>query len=169
MSPKPRFAVLIYRGARAGISPSTLSQSKRRKDFEKKKKEEEDWLLWLRYNPKPDNRAKHWWLPNKIFKIHVNDTVNNTVGYHHSTHLLKKLHWLPFSERIKYKVACMCFHAINGSGPTYLSSLFFGFPHAQNPTIQTQDSRLSNFHLLWTLCFEFTPTRHQAMLNSSSF
>ena len=40
--------------------------------------------------------------------------------HHHSTPLLKKLHWLPISERIKYKVACMCFHAINGSGPTYL-------------------------------------------------
>ena len=25
------------------------------------------------------------------------------------------------SERIKYKVACMCFNAINGSGPAYLS------------------------------------------------
>ena len=35
----------------------------------------------------------------------------------------KKLHWLPISERIKYKVACMCFSAINGSGPAYLSEL----------------------------------------------
>ena len=46
------------------------------------------------------------------------------------------------------------------------ASLFFGFPHAQNPTIQTQDPRFWHFHLLWTLCLEFTPTRHQAMLNS---
>ena len=43
--------------------------------------------------------------------------------HHHSTPLLKKLHWLPISERIKYNVACMCFHAINGSSPTYLSEL----------------------------------------------
>ena len=34
--------------------------------------------------------------------------------------LLEKLHWLPISERIKYKVACMCFSAINGSGSAYL-------------------------------------------------
>ena len=39
-------------------------------------------------------------------------------------HLLEK-HWLPISEHIKqkeikYKVACMCFSAINGSGPAYL-------------------------------------------------
>ena len=33
----------------------------------------------------------------------------------------KKLHWLPISERIKYKVACMCFSALNGSGPAYTS------------------------------------------------
>ena len=37
--------------------------------------------------------------------------------------LLEKLHGLPISERIKYKVACMCFSAINGSGPAYLSEL----------------------------------------------
>ena len=35
----------------------------------------------------------------------------------------KKLHWLPISEHIKYKVACMCFSAINSSGPAYLSEL----------------------------------------------
>ena len=43
--------------------------------------------------------------------------------HQHSTPLLKKLHWLPISERIKYKIAYMCFHAINGSCPTYLSEL----------------------------------------------
>ena len=43
--------------------------------------------------------------------------------HHHATPLLEKLHWLPISERIKYKVACMCFSAINGSGPAYLSEL----------------------------------------------
>ena len=37
--------------------------------------------------------------------------------------LEKTLHWLPISERIKYKVACMCFSAINGSGPACLSEL----------------------------------------------
>ena len=42
-------------------------------------------------------------------------------GHHHSTSLLEKLHWLPISECIKYKVACMCFSAINASGPAYLS------------------------------------------------
>ena len=43
--------------------------------------------------------------------------------HHHSTPLLEKLHWLPILERIKYKVACICFSAISGSGPAYLSEL----------------------------------------------
>ena len=45
--------------------------------------------------------------------------------HHHSTPLLEKLHWLPISERIKYKVACMYFSAINGSGSAYLSELLY--------------------------------------------
>ena len=40
--------------------------------------------------------------------------------HHYSTPLLEKLHWLPISERIKYKVACMCFSVISGSGPACL-------------------------------------------------
>ena len=43
--------------------------------------------------------------------------------HHHSTPLLEKLHWLPISECVKYKVACMCFIVINDSGPAYLSEL----------------------------------------------
>ena len=47
--------------------------------------------------------------------------------HHHSTPLLEKLHWLPISEHIiiKYKVTCMCFSAISGSGPAYLSELLY--------------------------------------------
>ena len=77
--------------------------------------------------------------------------------HHHSTPLLEKLQWLPISERIKCKV---CFNAINGSA--YLSEL----SHVYTPSrtlrsssdtrmlkiqaIQTQDSWLSHFLLLWT-------------------
>ena len=87
-----------------------------------------------------------------------------------NTSVLEKLHCLPISERIKDKVGCMCFNAINGSGPAYLwtatglhsvsyTTLFFWHPHAENPTIQTRDSWLSHFILLWTPHLEFTPTR----------
>ena len=43
--------------------------------------------------------------------------------HNHSTPLLEKLHWFPISEHIIYKVACVCFIAMNGSGPAYLSEL----------------------------------------------
>ena len=62
--------------------------------------------------------------------------------HHHSTPLLKKLHWLPISERIIYKVACMCFHAINGSGPTYLFELL----HIYTPSRTFRSS--SDSHML---------------------
>ena len=51
---------------------------------------------------------------------------------HHSTPLLKLLHWLPISEHIKYKVACTCFHAINGSSPIFLSD----FLHIYTPSLR---------------------------------
>ena len=43
--------------------------------------------------------------------------------HHHSITLLEKLHWLPISECVNYKVACTCFSAVSGSGPAYLSEL----------------------------------------------
>ena len=39
------------------------------------------------------------------------------------TLLLQQLHWLPISEQIKYKTACMCYNTITGSAPSYLSGL----------------------------------------------
>ena len=39
------------------------------------------------------------------------------------TPLLQQLHWLPISERIKYKTACMCYNPITGSAPSYPSEL----------------------------------------------
>jgi len=62
--------------------------------------------------------------------------------HRHSTPLLEKLHWLPISERIiiKYKVACMCFSAVNGSGPACLSKLL----HVYTPscTLCSSDTRM---------------------------
>ena len=37
--------------------------------------------------------------------------------------LLKSLHWLPVQQRIEYKVLLLCFKAIHGLAPDYLSSL----------------------------------------------
>ena len=64
--------------------------------------------------------------PNSVIQPlqKIQNFAEDSFSWHqHSTPLLEKLHWLPISERIKYKVACMCFNAINGSGPAYLSEL----------------------------------------------
>ena len=63
--------------------------------------------------------------------------------HHHSTSLLEKMHWLPVSERIKYKGACMCFSALNGSGPAYLSELLLVY--APSRTLRSSsDTRMLN-------------------------
>ena len=45
-----------------------------------------------------------------------------------------------FSEHIKYKVACMCFSAINGPGPAYLSELL----HVYTPSHTLRSSSDTN-------------------------
>ena len=62
--------------------------------------------------------------------------------HHNSTPLLEKLHWLPISERVKYKVASMCFSTINASGPAYLSELL----HVYTPSPTLRSS--SDIHIL---------------------
>ena len=118
-----------------------------------------------------------WCTPNSV--IQPLQKIQNFVArlvllaprHQHSTPLLEKLHWLPISERIKYRVACMCFSAINGSGPAYLSELV----HVYTPSrtlcsssdtrmlkiqqYNMQDLRLSHLLLLWTPRLEFTRTR----------
>ena len=91
--------------------------------------------------------------------------------HHHSTPLLEKLHWLPILERIKYKVACMCFSAINGSGPAYLSELLHVYTPSRTlrsssdtPMLEIQQYKrkthgFGTFLLLWTPHLEFTPRR----------
>ena len=104
-----------------------------------------------------------------------------TPRHNHSTPLPEKQHWLPILERFKHRIACMCFSAINGSGPVYLSELLHVYTpsrtlrsssetlHTNNPTIQTQDSWLSHLLLLWTTHLEFTSTIPQTLLNPVIF
>ena len=91
--------------------------------------------------------------------------------HQHSTLLLEKVLWLPISECIKYKVTCMCFSAINGSGPAYISQLLH--VHTPSRTLRSSsDTRMLKiqqykrkshgfraFSCFETPHFEFTPTR----------
>ena len=58
-----------------------------------------------------------------------------------TTPLLRSLHWLPISERINYKVGCICFHTFNGSAPSYITEVL---PRYHNlPSLRSaKDSRL---------------------------
>ena len=58
------------------------------------------------------------------------------------TPLLQQLHWLPISERTKYKIACMCYNAITDSPPSYLSELL----HLYSPSCSLRSS--SDTHML---------------------
>ena len=52
------------------------------------------------------------------------------------TPLLQQLYWLPISERIKYKTACMCYNSITGFAPSYLSELL----HLYSPSCSLRSS-----------------------------
>jgi hypothetical protein len=45
---------------------------------------------------------------------------------------LQFLHWLPVDSRIKYKISCLAFGAITGTGPLYL----FDLVHTYTPARQ---------------------------------
>ena len=48
---------------------------------------------------------------------------NSTKRQAHSIDLLKSLHWLPISERIKYKIAVLTFKVLQYGQPSYLADL----------------------------------------------
>ena len=93
------------------------------------------------------------------------------------TPLLQQLHWLPISEQIKYKTACMLqrnhrFHsllsfcAVTPLQSFLLSLLFVRHTHAQNPMLQPQNPWLSHFLTLCLPHLEQSPPRHQALCYS---
>ena len=44
--------------------------------------------------------------------------------YDHVSPLFSKLHWLPITDRITFKVLLLTFKALNNKGPVYLKDLF---------------------------------------------
>ena len=72
----------------------------------------------------------------------------------HCTPLLKKLHWLPVEQRIKYKCACLCFRVFSGTAPAYLSELFHVY-------VPSRDLRSSSDKRIFRLPY-FKRQRHGA-------
>ena len=75
----------------------------------------------------------------------------------HITPLLKKLHWLPIKQRIKYKLCTLCFNFFSGSSPAYISDLL----HVYTPK-RTLRSSSDNRILL-------VPNMHSVSFGQRSF
>ena len=43
--------------------------------------------------------------------------------YHHINAVLKKIHWLPVSQHIHYKMLLLTYKALNGQASSYISEL----------------------------------------------
>ena len=67
----------------------------------------------------PNNRLKH--LQN-IQNIAAR-LVTSTPKYDHISPVLRRLHWLPISARVEFKVICLTFRIINGLAPAYMRDL----------------------------------------------
>lgn len=60
----------------------------------------------------------------------------------HITPHLRNLHWLPIKDRIKYKIACLTFGAVNSTGPQYLSDLVSVYTPSRSLRSQSDASTL---------------------------
>ena len=60
--------------------------------------------------------------------------------YDNITPILKKLHWLPITFRIEYKILLLCFKSLNGLGPKYLAELLL--PYVPNRCLRSSDQKL---------------------------
>ena len=68
--------------------------------------------------------------------------ITGTSKFQHITPILHELHWLPVSERIKFKIMLFVWKCIHSSAPGYLNNLL---------TFYHRDSRLRKLHDSTTL------------------
>ena len=60
--------------------------------------------------------------------------------FDHITPALKELHWLPVEQRIKFKILCLTFKALNGPAPDYIADLIKHYSPTQ--TLHSADQML---------------------------
>ena len=79
-------------------------------------------------------------------------------------------HWLPVPERIKYKTACICYNAVTGSAPSYLSEPL----HLYSPSRSLRSSsdtrmlklkRFNRKHMAFALSHTLSPHLEQSPQN----
>ena len=54
--------------------------------------------------------------------------------------MLRTLHWLPVKARIEFKIALLCFNALNSQSPDYIKELFV--PYTPIRQLRSSDSHL---------------------------
>jgi len=63
-----------------------------------------------------------------------------------TTPFLRSLHWLPVSERIKFKVCCVCFNTLTGTAPPYLSELLPKYSNLAKLRSASDSKQLQEFN-----------------------
>ena len=58
--------------------------------------------------------------------------VSGVRGRFHTTPVLRKLHWLPISKRVMFKILLLTFKAINGLAPQYIVDLLTVYSPSRN-------------------------------------
>jgi len=90
-----------------------------------------DYCNALLYGTSETNIDKLQRLQNSLARA-----VSGVRKYEHITPTLKKLHWLPISSRINYKIALLAYKTITTKNPEYLSSII----HLRQPVRQLRSS-----------------------------
>ena len=90
-------------------------------------------------------------LIHKLQKVQNNAArlICRTLKFDHISPVLQTLHWLPFEQRIEYKLLLLAFKVVNNDGPSYLSDLLkFYIPSRQlRSSSDTRLLRIPSFRL----------------------
>ncbi len=74
--------------------------------------------------------------------------IPSTLRHHHITPVLKRLHWLPVEQRVKYKIACITYKSLHYQQPSYLCQLLS--PVAQSGR-RSSSNKLLNIQRVTTI------------------
>ena len=77
---------------------------------------------------------------NKLIAKTFRRKTRNSIGLSFAHFLLKKLHWLPVPERIKYKIILLTFKTLHFGKPSYLNELLA--PYQPSRTLRSAESHL---------------------------
>ena len=71
--------------------------------------------------------------PLQLIQDAAGRLVCNLPKFTHTTLLLRSLHWLPVTARIRFKTLVLAFRAANGSGSVYIQDMVKPYTHARPP------------------------------------